>query len=108
MMQKSTILRTALVAAIAIPTVVHPAELKPHDGVPRVPAAMTLSYDSAFHGYQPFGEARAGNWQAANAAVRERGGWRAYAREALPESPRPGNEAPAKPADPHAGHGAKR
>jgi hypothetical protein len=39
-------------------------------------------YRSAFEGYRPFSEEKVAPWAASNEAVRNAGGWRAYAREA--------------------------
>ena len=62
-----------------------------------------LSYRSAFEGYQPYMEEKTIPWKEANETVYQRGGWRAYAKEASEESPS-GGEAPKATSDPHSGH----
>jgi len=61
-------------------------------GAPPEPPA--LPYRSAFEGYRPHGQEKPVAWNEANETVHQRGGWRAYAKEA----------APGVDADPHAGH----
>lgn len=77
-----------------------------------VAPASAPAYSSAFEGYKPFEAGEVLDWRQSNDAVRDIGGWRAYAREmqapARPASA-PGRQAsePAaqpKVADPHAGH----
>lgn len=56
-----------------------------------------LPYRSAFEGYQRFQpDDKPVNWKQANDTVHQRGGWRAYAKEAAADGAQ---------ADPHAGHG---
>jgi hypothetical protein len=45
-------------------------------------AGANVAYESAFDSYVPMGASEVGSWQQANQIVDERGGWRAYAREA--------------------------
>jgi hypothetical protein len=63
-------------------------------------AAAPLSFRSAMEGYKPFAEEKPIPWKQANDTVRERGGWRAYAKEGAGEA----DDKPAGTADPHAGH----
>lgn len=44
-----------------------------------------LPYNSAMEGYKPFADEKPTPWRAANATVDQRGGWRAYAKEAAGE-----------------------
>ncbi|MBT2326008.1 hypothetical protein J7E62_27140 [Variovorax paradoxus] len=57
-------------------------------------AAASLSFRSAMEGYKPFVDEKPVPWREANETVRQRGGWRAYAKEGAKEGE----------ADPHAGH----
>lgn len=52
-------------------------------------------FRSAMEGYKPYAEEKPIPWKEANETVRQRGGWRAYARERADDKPS---------ADPHAGH----
>lgn len=45
-------------------------------------APPTLSYKSAFEGYQSFADEKPIPWKKANDTVQRRGGWQAYAKEA--------------------------
>lgn len=45
------------------------------------PAAPAPAYRSALEGYRPFADEGVAPWKDSNQAVREAGGWRAYARE---------------------------
>ena len=56
-----------------------PARMDPADPNVPVPAAR---YRSPFNGYQPYTETPVASWRETNDRVRERGGWRTYAREA--------------------------
>ncbi len=56
-----------------------PARIDPADPNAPVPAAQ---YRSPFSGYQPYTDTPVAPWRATNDRVRERGGWRTYAREA--------------------------
>jgi hypothetical protein len=53
-----------------------------------------LPYRSAFEGYRPYTQDKPLSWKEANETVRQRGGWRAYAKEAAGAD-----------AQEHAGHG---
>jgi hypothetical protein len=79
---------------------------------PQPPAAP--AYESAFEGYRPFEAGEVQDWRKSNDTVRDRGGWRAYAREmrgqaqpAAPGASAPQGAASSQPkaADPHAEHG---
>lgn len=48
------------------------------------PAATTPAYRSALEGYRPYADESVAPWKDVNQAVREAGGWRAYAREGRP------------------------
>ena len=69
--------------------------------VPPAPADP-LPYRSAFEGYRRFEDPPPVHWKQANDTVRERGGWRAYARESAAA---PAEAAKPAAPDPHAGHG---
>lgn len=56
-----------------------PSPSDPADANAPVPA---VRYRSPFSGYQAFGETPVAPWRATNDLVLQRGGWRAYAREA--------------------------
>ena len=56
-----------------------PTRTDPADPNAPVPAAR---YRSPFSGYQPYTDTPVAPWRATNDRVRERGGWRTYAREA--------------------------
>lgn len=83
----------------------------PADPKASVPAA---AYVSPLRGYQAFAEPQVAPWRETNEAVRQRGGWREYAREigepgkagapaARPAAPAASQPAaPAKPS--HSGH----
>ena len=45
------------------------------------PAPPAPAYRSALEGYRPFADESVAPWKDSNQAVREAGGWRAYARE---------------------------
>lgn len=91
-----------------------PANARPHPADPKaqVPAAL---YASPLRAYQGFTEPAVAPWRDTNELVRQRGGWRAYAREARePDAPgaaAPGASQPAPVANPasggHAGHEMK-
>lgn len=75
----------------------------PADPKTPVPAA---SYRSPLATYQPYAEVPVAPWRESNDKVRERGGWRAYAREASAAGATP--DAPKAASQPttggHAGH----
>ena len=81
-----------------------------HPADPRA-AVPALLYGSSLSRYQAFADAEVAPWRETNEQVRQRGGWRAYAREA--QAPTPAATAPppagvAKPPMPgHAGHEMK-
>ena len=86
---------------------------------PADPKAVTpaLVYRSSLSWYQAFTEPDVAPWRETNELVRQRGGWRAYAREArepasatapspaAPAASQPANVKPAMPG--HAGHEMK-
>ena len=88
------------------------ARADPADPKAPVPAA---SYVSPFRAYQMFAEPQVAPWRETNELVRQRGGWRVYAREArepdaapaaAPAASRPATAA--KPASGgHSGHEMK-
>ena len=91
------------------------ARADPADPKAAIPA---LALRSSLSRYQAFTEAEVAPWRETNDTVRQRGGWRAYAREARepasattpsPAAPAASQPAPsAKPAMPgHAGHEMK-
>lgn len=63
----------------------------------QTPPAEPLPYRSAFENYQRFQDDQPVPWKEANDTVRQRGGWRAYAKEGATAG---------QSADPHAGHRA--
>ena len=87
---------------------------EPADPKAAVPA---LVYRSSLSRYQAFTEPDVAPWRETNELVRQRGGWRAYAREARepastatpsPSAPAASQPANVKPAIPgHAGHEMK-
>jgi hypothetical protein len=98
---------TASAAAVA------PAAARP-DPVDAKAAVAAMRYRSSLSDYKAFAEPAVARWRETNERVRERGGWRAYAREARetgtarearetgtapaaapPASPSPGAAAPA-------------
>lgn len=88
------------------------ASLGPSDAEAAVPAVL---YRSPFTGYQKHTDVPLAPWRDTNELVHQRGGWRAYAREARePDAARPAEPAAsqalpaAKPASGgHAGHEMK-
>ena len=84
----------------------------PADTKAQVPAAL---YVSPLRAYRGFAEPQVAPWRETNELVRQRGGWRSYAREArepdAPPLPVPGASQPAPAAEPasggHAGHQMK-
>ena len=88
------------------------ARSDPADPKAQVPTAL---YVSPLGPYQGFVEPQVAPWRETNELVRQRGGWRAYAREARePDAPQPaarGASQPAPAAKPasggHAGHEMK-
>ena len=68
---------------------------------PAQAAPTALSYRSALEGFQGFTDEKAVPWQQANDTVHQRGGWKAYAKEASEANAGPGAQAG------HAGHAAQ-
>ena len=58
-----------------------PASVRPDPADPKA-VVPPISYRSSFSPYQPFTEPEVAPWRGTNDLVRQRGGWRAYAREA--------------------------
>lgn len=56
---------------------------------PAQAAPTVLSYRSALEGFQGFADEKAVPWQQANDTVHQRGGWKAYAKEASEAGPGP-------------------
>ena len=71
-------------------------EAKPTAQVEPAPA---LSFQSAMEGYKPFTDGSPVPWRQANETVHQRGGWRAYAKEASGEA-----EGERSPSDAHGAH----
>jgi hypothetical protein len=73
-----------------------PMRADPSDPNAPVPAAR---YHSPLSGYQAFSEPPVAPWRATNDLVRQRGGWRTYAREARePDAAEPAATAASQPA----------
>ena len=91
-----------------------PASTRSEPADPKAPVSAAL-YVSPLRAYQSFAEPQVAPWRETNDVVRQRGGWRAYAREARePDAPQPaarGASQPAPAAKPasggHAGHEMK-
>ena len=91
-----------------------PASARPDPADPKAPAPAAL-YVSPLRAYQGFAEPQVAPWRKTNELVRQRGGWRAYARESRePDAVQPaarGASQPAPAAKPasggHAGHEMK-
>ena len=102
--------QSAATAAPTAPTAVTRPD--PADPKARVPAA---SYSSPLRAYQRFAEPPVAPWRETNDLVGQRGGWRAYAREAdVPggaQPAAPGASQPTSAAKPtaggHSGHEMK-
>ena len=58
-----------------------PASVRPDPADPKA-AVPPISYRSSFSLYRAFTEPEVAPWRGTNDLVRQRGGWRAYAREA--------------------------
>lgn len=74
-----TALAQSPAAAPAATAAAAPARMDPAD--PNVPVPADR-YRSPFSGYRPYADTPVAPWRAINDRVRERGGWRTYAREA--------------------------
>jgi hypothetical protein len=66
---------------------------------------IVLSYRSALEGFQGFADEKAVPWKQANDTVHQRGGWKAYAKEASDASPSTNAGSNAKDAHGGNGHG---
>ena len=105
---------TAAQAQATAPASPAPASARPDPADPKAPVPAAL-YVSPLRAYQGFAEPQVAPWRETNELVRQRGGWRAYAREARePDAPQPaarGASQPAPAAKPasggHAGHEMK-
>lgn len=101
----------ALATAPASPT---PASLRAEPADPKAPVPAAR-YVSPLRAYQGFAEPQVAPWRETNELVRQRGGWRAYAREARePDAAQPAARGAAQPAPAakpasggHAGHEMK-
>lgn len=60
-----------------------PAPLIASDPADATAAVPVVQYESAFARYRLLGEARVTPWRVSNDTAEQRGGWRAYAREAV-------------------------
>lgn len=91
-----------------------PASARSDPADPKAPVPAAL-YASPLRAFQGFAEPQVAPWRETNELVRQRGGWRAYAREArepdVPASAARGASQPAPAAKPasggHAGHEMK-
>ena len=108
-------LAAGLGVTVALAQPISAQRAEPADPKAAVPA---LVYRSSLSRYRNFTEPEVAPWRETNEVVRQRGGWRAYAREAREPAPAtpPSPAAPAasqpaatvKPATPgHAGHEMK-
>ena len=77
-----TLLAANFIAATAA-ALTPPAPLKASDPADATVAVPVVQYESAFARYRLLGEARVTPWRFSNDTVEQRGGWRAYAREAV-------------------------
>jgi hypothetical protein len=69
------------------------------------PAPRPPVYVSSFDGYRRFADQPVDSWAAANARVRQIGGWRAYARESQTAvAPEPTSADTKSSSDEHASH----
>ena len=87
-------------AQAAEPASLAPASTRPDPADPKA-HVPTAPYVSSLRAYQGFAEPRVAPWRETNELVRQRGGWRAYAREARePDAAKPASGG-------HAGHEMK-
>ena len=105
-----------LAIAAMLPGIASGQAQAPQDGAAPSPA---LHYRSVFDGYRRQGDQNVGPWREVNDTVGKIGGWRTYAKEAVPAggaAPTSPIAAPATPAAPapsgsmpgaHGGHGAR-
>ncbi len=98
------VLAAAAQGPTTLPPSAEPTAPRPTDAKAAVPAAL---YRSPFTGYQTYTDTPVASWRDINDLVRQRGGWRAYAREASePALAKPGDAAaPATVPSAEAGHG---
>ena len=91
-----------LLAAACVPLM---SAARPDPADPKAPVP-TVAYRSPLATYQPYADVPVAPWRESNDKVRERGGWRAYAREASQAEATPaGPEAASQPTTGgHAGH----
>lgn len=71
---------------------------------PAQAAPTALSYRSALEGFQGFADEKAVPWKQANDTVHQRGGWKAYAKEASDANSSAGVDGSAKDAHGGSGH----
>ena len=75
-----------------------PANARPDPADPKAPAPAAL-YVSPLRAYQGFAEPQVAPWRETNELVRQRGGWRAYARESRePDAAQPAARGASQPA----------
>jgi hypothetical protein len=87
----------ALPALVALAT---GAQTGPAPNTGAAAPAAPLAFRSAMEGYKPYADDKPIPWKEANETVDQRGGWRAYAKEAAGEA----ESMPTGSAGPHAGH----
>ena len=105
---------TAAQAQATVPASPAPASARSDPADPKAPVPAA-PYVSPLRAYQGFAEPQVAPWRETNDLVRQRGGWRAYAREArepdAPKSVAPAASQPAPAAKPassgHVGHEMK-
>ena len=105
---------TAAQAQATVPASPAPASARSDPADPKAPVPAAL-YASPLRAYQGFAEPKVAPWRETNELVRQRGGWRAYAREARePDAAQPAARGAAQPAPAakpasggHAGHEMK-
>ena len=106
----------AALAALAASGVGAQTAGAPVAGTPAPQSVAAVRYQSAFEGYQSYGDDKLLPWKETNDTVGKIGGWRVYAKEAQGAQPAAAKDpaggsaaAGAAPAgvDPHAGHGRR-
>ena len=78
-----------LVAALAATAALAQAPVP--ENKPSQEAGTPQAYRSVFGDYRPFTDEPVQSWRRSNDAVRDAGGWRAYAREAQGQGAMPGS-----------------
>lgn len=102
MFQISKAARLPLLAAACVPLL---GAARPDPADPKAPVPA-LNHRSPLATYQPYADAPVMPWRESNDKVRERGGWRIYAREASePDAAATAAKAASQPTNGgHAGH----